>query len=179
VNCTLGEERDAHAPICDRTIISPVLMHSVKTITSTVTKKRYQAPSGDCQSRNVIYIASCIICLKQYVGKTTCQLRTRISGHRTHINRVKIKKDENEDEKAEKDEAALANHLITKHGCNTTELFNKCYSFSILQENPADIDKAEQIWVKRMGTMRPFGLNIEKPCGVSEQLHRMAHIAQR
>ena len=150
-------------------------MSSRKTITSTVTGKTYQAPSGDCQSRNIIYSARCIICLKQYVGKTTCQLRTRISGHRTHISREK----DDEDSEEDKDDAALANHLIKDHNLKTPELFNKCYSFSVVQENPSDIDRAEQIWVNRLVTMRPLGLNIEKPCGVSEQLHRMSLKAQR
>ena len=151
------------------------LMSSIKTITSRVTGKSYRAPSGNCKSRNVIYGAQCIICLKQYVGKTMCKLRTRISGHRTHISRIKEEQDDDDD----KDEAALANHLIKDHNLKTPEWFNKCYSFAVLQDNPSDIDRAEQIWVNRLVTMRPFGLNIEKPCGVSDQLHRMSLKAQR
>ena len=93
------------------------------------------------------------------------------------------------EELVQKDEAALANHLMKEHNMKeqqnikgdikTSELFNKCYSFTILQDNPSDINKAEQVWVNRLVTMRPFGLNIEKPCGVSGQLHCMSVKAQR
>ena len=62
--------------------------------------------------------------------------------------------------------------------------FNLNYSFTIVELSPRDIDKAEQSWVSRLLTMRPFGLNKEKPGGVTDSVRSMCRrslglIAQR
>ena len=85
---------------------------------------------------------------KQYTGQTVNKLQTRICGHRTHINKT-TSTDQNEDS----DEAALANHLKEAHNFHTAELFNLCYSFTILQLDPGDLDKAEQKWIQQLTTM--------------------------
>ena len=68
------------------------------------------------------------------------------------------------------DEASLANHLKSEHDIDSVELFNLMYSFTILQIDPPDLDKAEQNWISQLVTMYPYGLNIEKPRGVSCQI---------
>ena len=55
--------------------------------------------------------------------------------------------------------------------CNCTNtLKNKnnmtIYSFTILELGPRNIDFVGQKWAKRLMTMRPFGLNKEKPGGI-------------
>ena len=60
------------------------------------------------------------------------------------------------------------------HNFHAAELFNLCYSFTILQLDPGDLDKAEQKWIQQLTTMTPYGLNIEKPRGVSDSLMAMA-----
>ena len=74
----------------------------------------------------------------------------------------------------ESDVAALADHLRQEHQLTLTEEFNQNYVFTILKLDPCDLDKCEQEWVSRLVTMRPFGLNIEKPCGVSDSVLTMA-----
>ncbi len=40
----------------------------------------------DCCSNNVIYLMTCRICLKQYVGQTRQTLRERMNQHRHNLN---------------------------------------------------------------------------------------------
>ena len=74
----------------------------------------------------------------------------------------------------ESDVAALADHLRQEHELMLTDDFNKNYAFTILKLDPSNLDKCEQEWVSRLVTMKPFGLNIEKPCGVSDSVLTMA-----
>jgi hypothetical protein len=147
---------------------SCTLMSNQKKLISNVTKKTYVTPSGDCKSSRLIYGAQCLLCKIQYAGQTVNKLRTRISGHRSHMNRTPdIEPTE------DTDEASLANHLKNEHGMDSVELFNVMYSFTILQIDPPDLDKAEQQWISQLVTMHPYGLNIEKPRGVADSLITM------
>ena len=58
----------------------------------------------------------------------------------------------------------------------TSEVYtdNVNYSFTILEFDPPDLDKAEQKWASRLVTMEPFGLNIQKPCGVADKMITMS-----
>lgn len=140
--------------------------------TSSVTNKSFVAPHGNCKSKNLIYVARCKICIKQYVGRTTNKLQKRISGHRSFINKVGFSHDEVDDS----DDAALVTHLHEDHNfvTITAETFNTNYEFSILETNPNDLFSAERTWISRLVTMRPFGLNIEKPGGIADTMLTMA-----
>ena len=56
-------------------------MSTEAELKSTATGKCYRTPSADCKTRNIIYCANCFLCNKQYVGKSSTKLQTRISGH--------------------------------------------------------------------------------------------------
>ena len=147
-------------------------MSNKNFVKSHHTGKRYHTPAANCQSKMLIYVAECLICEKQYTGKTTCKLQTRISGHRSHINKT------TKTILLDTDEAALCEHLKTHHQPATyTELFNINYSFTVVQINPPDLEKCEQLWVSRLVTMEPFGLNIEKPQGVADSIITMSQKA--
>ena len=145
------------------------MMSHNKAVTSKTTGRTYKAPAGNCKSSNLVYCAQCKLCLKQYVGKTVTKLQCRISGHRSFVNKT-TRCDSSEDS----DEAALAEHLHKDHNFDTIDDFNNNYSFSILEIGPFELDMAEQRWVSRLVTMRPFGLNIEKPSGVCDSIKTMS-----
>ena len=109
------------------------------------------------------------MCKKQYTGKTDNRLQKRISGHRSHVKKPPDPKDRIIDS----DEAVLALHMH-EHNFKSVELFNVNYSFTILEFDPPDLDKAEQKWASRLVTMEPFGLNIQKPCGVADKMITMS-----
>ena len=168
-----GEKRSESGRPC----ASCDLMSGKKTIKSFHTGRKYATPPGTCKSQSLIYAAECRLCHKQYVGQTTCMLRTRISGHRAHVNKKPKPKANINPLFANSDESSLADHLKTIHGLSTPESFNSAYSFTIIHTDPADINDCEQTWVSRLGTMQPFGLNTEKPCGVADSFFTMSQKA--
>ena len=145
------------------------MMSNKSAITSKATGKIFRTPSGSCKTKRLVYAADCLLCQKQYSGQTTNNLRTRINGHRSHMTK---EFDPNKDTR-HLDEATLAQHLKEVHNLDTVELFNTCYTFSILEVDPQNLDRCEQKWVNNLKTMRPFGLNIEKPCGVVDSLLKL------
>jgi hypothetical protein len=148
------------------------LMSNSSVITSSVTKKSFVAPNGNCKSKNLIYVARCKICIKQYVGRTSNKLQKRISGHRSFVSQV----GHSLDEVGDSDDAALVTHLHSDHNfvTITADSFNSNFEFSIVETDPSDLYSAERIWISRLVTMRPFGLNIEKPGGIADSMHSMA-----
>ena len=146
------------------------MMSKKKSIESTVTGSSYKIPSANCKSKNLVYCAECLLCQKQYTGKTTNKLQQRISGHRSHVNRPPDELPKPEDT----DEATLAEHLNLVHNMDSVELFNLSYSFTVLQLEPRNIDKCEQKWISQLVTLEPYGLNKEKPCGVADSILTMS-----
>ena len=134
------------------------------TIKSTATGQLFKTPKADCKSKNLVYCAQCRICDKQYTGKTVNKLQQRISGHRSHVGDTTFD---------ETDEAALAEHLSEDHNYDSVGLFNHSYTFTVLEISPHNLDQAEQRWVSRLVSMRPFGLNKEKPRGVADTVKTM------
>ena len=121
------------------------LMSECNSITSSDTGKIYSTPSADCKTKNTIYCATCLHCLKQYVGKSTNKLQKRIiSGHRSHMNDLVFD--------SKNDDASLAEHLKLSHSVMDPDLFNNSFSFTVLQVSPLDLDACEQRWVHRLNT---------------------------
>ena len=170
--CTLtpkdGEKRAKRGRPCE----SCKLMSKKNSIQSHVTGKKYHTPSANCKSKTLIYVADCLQCQKQYTGKTIQKFRGRISGHRTHVNKT------TKSILLDTDEAALSDHLKTAHSISSTELFNLTYSFTAVQLDPPNLERSEQTWVNRLVTMQPYGLNVEKPCGVTDSIITMSQKAK-
>ena len=152
------------------------MMSNKKTITSTVTGETFRTPPGNCKTTKCIYAAECRLCMIQYTGKTTNRVQKRICGHRSHVTGFIAENDDDEDDS---DEKALAEHLFSEHGINDVSTFNESFSFTILEVNPKNLQKCEQMWVNRLVTLYPFGLNRDKPCGVSDSILNMSRRASQ
>ena len=87
---------------------------------------------GTWQTKNVIYLVTCRLCLKPYIGRTTQQLRNRMCGHRECFYQV-LK--DHSDVDLQSDDYTLGLHLADEHGCIDSNDFNKHYNVQIL-ENP-------------------------------------------
>ena len=115
-----------------------------KTIKSNVTYRKYEViklPGENltCHSQNILYLMSCMSCNIQNVGVTAIQFHLRMDGHRTAKEGCE--------------------HEI-RHCKETYNSYN--FEYQILEKYPemTKIRKAhEDIWIKRLRTIYPYGLN--------------------
>jgi hypothetical protein len=129
-----------HCPFIDRTgkIISPVNGRSYKVL-SKVT----------CNTNNLIYCLTCTICKKQYVGQTKNQLYIRVNQHRSDIRTERG--------------TTVAIHMKNSHGVKE----NAPLLIHVLQlirgeanDTQQGRNKWESIWMSRLNSYIPGGLNI-------------------
>ena len=125
--------------------LSCKLVNPITTVTSTTTGNCYRINcNATCISRCLVYLAECTVCKKQYVGNTTQQLRDRITEHRNNK------------------ESALKSHLVL-HGIN----FNQAFKFVVLSKiSPEKLTELESIWISKICTSEPNGLNRVNPCAL-------------
>jgi hypothetical protein len=119
-------------------------------VTSHVTGQRFVLSGHNltCKTTNLIYLISCNICGKQYVGETGDSLNKRLNNHRSSIR--------------SKPGSPHYKLPVGKH----FRLKNHCVSsFTIvpLDHNsnwdPQQRKRKEKYWIHQMRTMQPFGLN--------------------
>ena len=156
-----GYHRAATTP-CKRSrcksckLISPNKDH----VTSNGVK--YSSCSGTCITRNVIYAAQCSICKKLYAGKTTDTLAGRINGHRAKTVEY-FRKGGNVRTSGNDEEYTLARHAYN-HGQNLDDLFKFC----ILEHvSPSNMHVKEHLWIQKLRTIAPLGINSVDPFGIS------------
>ena len=113
---------------------------------------------ASCKSWNVIYAFQCKICNKLYVGKTSDCLSQRVNGHRSKFYHV-LKNSDTITEDCD-DEHIVGAHLVHGHNIERRKDFNLSYRLFVLaQVNPTMFDTTEQLWINKLKTLRPFGLN--------------------
>ena len=106
----------------------------------------------NCHTNNLIYCLQCNLCNKQYVGQTKNRIKDRFNGHINDIehNRDKpVSQHMNETHQVSKDPPISIYILELIHADNQSE------------RSQALRDKWETIWVSRLNTRIPYGLNIE------------------
>ena len=153
----LGTTSDYLISICkDKRCLTCKKLILSKIVTSNVSGRTYEAKNFTGQtinghSQNTIYLCTCLSCGIQYVGETVQPLNERINVHRTSKTGCE--------------------HCI-RHCKETCNGYN--FSFQILEKLPGngyrpngDIDSEmltlrksrEDMWIKRLRTIYPYGLN--------------------
>jgi len=65
------------------------------------------------------------------------------------------------------DEHLLGQHIYSDHGMHHKDSFNEAYTLTILETvGPNDIDVKEHLWVQKLQTVAPYGLNSHDPFGI-------------
>ena len=97
--------------------------------------------SFTCQSRNVVYLLTCSICNKRYIGETEQTLNGRCSGHESNIR-------SNND------------NIVSKH----YKEYNHTSEDYVVTAIDRELDynrrlRLEEAWIILLDTMYPKGLN--------------------
>lgn len=146
------------------------IMSGENAIKDSKKKKTFKTASGSCKTQNCIYAGVCKLCDKKYVGKSTQQQNHRISGHRDslkkYVNNPEILN--NISDLSDKDQYTLATHLNDTHKIRILNGLDSHYKFTILEKcAPRSLDVKEHLWIQKLKTMAPFGLNLSNPLGFS------------
>ena len=128
-------------------------------------EKIIKTAKGICSNRCVIYHSRCAFCQKAYVGKATQRLNRRVNGHRSKFYECLYYDGDRQD--IDDDDHLLGMHLYFQHGVREDIGFNESYKFTILENcSPRDIDLKEHLWIHRLKTLKPHGLNSHDPFGI-------------
>jgi hypothetical protein len=120
------------------------------------------APAS-CKSKNVIYAVTCKTCAKAYIGRTVQPLRDRISGQRGNF--YKLLNDEDYDDS---DDYSLGMHLVHEHKCDNRADFGQFFKIqTLLICSPSMLEKQEHLFIHRLRTLHPMGLNKNNPFGLA------------
>ncbi len=129
----------------------PRMNHS-GTITNIQNGRKYRTMvKTNCQSSNLVYAISCNICGIQYVGKTKNTIVRRFG---THFNDIEKKHD-----------TTVARHF-NDHGITKDPPF-QIHVLEFIHRNPETregatiLDEHEKMWMGRLNTFYPKGLNIQ------------------
>ena len=111
----------------------------------------------NCSSDNIIYLYTCKLCQKQYVGETGNSLRIRNNQHRTAIT-------------CKNDEDALYSHLVKFHSSSSDHSLD-LYTLVPIEKIPdlgnVTLNKLRRLereycWIDTLCTFEPSGLNVQK-----------------
>ena len=122
------------------------------TFTSHVTKETFKINHRfDCNSKCLIYLLSCKVCGKQYVGSTTDRFRFRWNNYK------------NCQRKAERGEDHMQKYLHDHFlGEDHDGLVHNVVITFIDKTDPSDPERREEFWRTKLRTLAPHGLNNEE-----------------
>ena len=122
-------------------------MKQTSTFSSTVTNKTYQIKECiDCNTSNIIYLATCKRCNIQYVGSTSTAFKVRFRNHKSSI-------------KTNKKTCEVAIHFNRSlHNFLDLEFIGIEAIYSNTNTNSILLSR-EAFWSSQLCTLSPHGLN--------------------
>lgn len=133
------------------------IMIECQNFTSRTTGETFSINSKiNCDSKNLVYLYSCNLCRRQYVGETRQDLKARANGHRSEI-RCKNKTH------------PLYSHLLGFHFTDPYDDHDDTnFTITPIESIPdkgsgtattLERVKRESYWIVLLGTLKPYGLN--------------------
>ena len=151
-------------PICTTTNCKYCsLLVKSKNITSTTTNRTYTCRENyDCKNNNLIYLLQCTRCRSQYVGETSRMLHKRLW---EHIHKIKLfaNPDKRPPSYSQSDMTTVARHFgKTPHTVSDLQVYVLEFINKSAQDDTTTEFRRyrESIWIHRLKTMEPFGLNV-------------------
>ena len=109
----------------------------------------------------------CKCCNKYYVGKTTQQTHSRMNQHRSCFMNYSKKLGKVKISQKDEDNYALGIHLYNEHNLTSKDQFDKALDLYILEvSQPRIIDVREHMWIHRLKSLTPVGLNLAPTFGI-------------
>ena len=122
------------------------------TFTSHVTKETFKINHHfNCNSKCLIYLFSCKVCGKQYVGSTTDKFRYRWNNYKN----CQRKAERGEDHM----QKYLHDHFLSE---DHDGLLNNVDITLINKTDPSDPERREEFWRTKLRTLAPLDLNVEE-----------------
>ena len=120
------------------------------TFSSTVTNKEYRLNFPfDCNSHCVVYLLTCKICKKQYVGSTITKFRMRYNQYKSNIKLY------GEGKRGFQQERFIEHYFQNNHNGTHHDIAVKIIDHC----DPNDQERREDFWIYTLDTMYPKGLN--------------------
>ncbi|GAA6073383.1 uncharacterized protein LOC105358296 isoform X1 [Tachysurus ichikawai] len=119
-------------------------LKQTKYVQNKFTKEVFNTyQSGTVHSKNCVYLITCKQCGAQYVGETGNTILVRMTQHKHNI------------QKRKETNTYLVQHFL-EHGWESFRvmILQASSHWSVLQRK-----RAEKIWIQKLGTMHPQGLN--------------------
>ena len=128
--------------------------HNVKeteTFTSTTTGKTFKINHKlNCNDKCPVYLLTCNICLKQYVGQTVEEFRCKWNNYKSNGH------------KCQEDGTSMQQHLFEHFSEERHHSFLEDVSIAMGDKtDPSNPLQRENYWRSTLKTMTPWGLNVE------------------
>ena len=126
------------------------------TFTSTTTGETYKINHQfNCNSKCLVYLLTCKVCLKQYVGQTVEDFRLRWNNYKSN------------DRKYQKLESCMEQHLFEHFNSKEHHCFLDEISITFIGKTDASEPlKRENYWRSILKTMAPWRLNVQDSVSV-------------
>jgi len=98
-----------------------------------------------CKSKHAIYLMTCTVCNKKYVGETTQPINMRMNLHRSDWKLRRF------------DRSPVAEHFNQEH--HSFGDIKLCVIESNKGWSEKDLMRRETYWIRRLNTLQPFGIN--------------------
>ena len=132
-------------------------------------RNKHKTAKGNYKTRNIMYDVKRKLCVnKRYVGKSTQPCHMRINGHRSSLKKFVENQSVLNDGSSlkDKDKYSLAIHLYKEHNILSVTGLEDNFEFTILEKcTPKTLDLKENLWIQRLKTISPLGLNLYSPLG--------------
>ena len=127
-----------------------IKLNKTGSITSPITGREYNN-IRNCKTNNIIYCITCTICYKQYIGHTKRTLGERMCEHFRYITLLNSTH-------------SVGRHYNTDDHSGLRDIFLHVLQFG--RNNPDSKEslrvrlKLEQLWIHRLRSTTPMGLNV-------------------
>ena len=125
-------------------------VNKTDTFTNSTTGKTYKINyQFNCNSKCLVYLLTCKVCLKQYVGQTVKDFRLRWNNYKSN------------------DCKYLMQHLFEHFSSKGHQCFLDKISITFIDKTgPSELLKRENYWRSILKTMATWGLNVEENVSV-------------